>query len=156
MKKAFCLIIFLFFVFSFSAQTKKINWLNFEQLEDSLKVKPKKTFIFFYADWCEYCKKMEQTAFKSKENIQLLNSNFYALKMNAESKEIIKFSGKSYSNKNLGKSRNPIHEIPLLLASRKGEPFSLPATIILDKNFKIEKRYFEYLSSKKLSKIIKN
>lgn len=156
MKRATFLLAFSIFTICFSAQTKEIQWLSFEKLEDSLKVKPKKTFIFFFADWCIYCKKMEQAAFKNDEIIQLLNSNFYAVKMNTESKETIVFDGKTYINKNLGKSRNPTHEIPLLLASRKNKPFSLPATIILDENFKIEKRYFEYLSPKKLKKILAN
>ena len=54
-------------ILSYSQKVNTINWLNFEQLEDSLARKPKKTFIYFYADWCVYCKKMEQNAFKNAE-----------------------------------------------------------------------------------------
>ena len=151
-------LIFIFFIsfllFSYDCSSQKISWLNFKQLEDSLAVKPKKVLLFFYADWCEYCKKMEQTAFKNKDIINILNSNFYAVKMDAESDEEIIFDGVKYSNKNLGKSRTPYHEIPLLLASRKNVEFSLPATLILDKNFTVQNRYFEYLSPKKLKIIL--
>ena len=137
-----------------NAQSKTINWITFEQLEDSLKVKPKKVFISFYADWCSYCKKMDKVAFKNSEVIQILNQNYYAIKMDAESTKTIFFEGQKYSNNQLGKSRRPTHQIPLLLASRKNRSFSLPASVILDKNFKIEKRYYEYLSPKKMIKMI--
>lgn len=153
-------VLFFFSVF-FScicvySQEQKINWLSFEQLEDSLRVKPKKVFISFYTDWCVYCKKMEKTAFKNKTVISILNKKYYAVKMNAESKDTIVFDGVSYINKNLGKSRRPTHQIPLLLASRKNKPFSLPVHLVLDKNFKAISRYYEYLSPKKIIEILEN
>ena len=156
MKKFVFTIFIVLLLSSINCHSQKINWLTFEQLEDSLAVKPKKTVLFFYADWCEYCKKMEQTAFKNKDVINILNTNFYAVKMNAESKQEINFEGVTYYNKNIGKSRTPFHEITLLLASRKNMKFSLPVTLILDKNFSVQNRYFEYLSPKKLKEILEN
>jgi thioredoxin-related protein len=137
-----------------NAQKNSINWITFEQLEDSLKIKPKKVFISFYADWCSYCKKMDNTGFKNEKVIKVLNDNFYSIKMNAETEDEILFDGKTYKNEQLGKFRKPTHQIPILLASRKNKPFSLPATIVLDKKFKIKERYFEYLSPKKLIEIL--
>ncbi|RCS27777.1 DUF255 domain-containing protein [Polaribacter sp. WD7] len=137
-----------------NAQEPKINWLTFEQLEDSLRVQKKKVFISFNADWCVFCKKMKKTSFKNKTIISILNKEYYAVEMNAESKDTIVFDGVSYINENLGKSRRPTHQIPLLLASRNNKPFSLPVHIFLDKNFKITQRYFEYLSPKKLIEIL--
>ena len=52
----------------------EINWLSFEQLEDSLQQEPKPVFIYFYADWCAYCKKMDRHAFKNLEVIQQLSN----------------------------------------------------------------------------------
>lgn len=150
------LIIQLTFVDEIQSQEKEINWITFEQLDDSLKVKPKKTFIFFYAKWCSYCKKMERTAFKNDKIISVLNRDFYKVKMDAETNKKIDFDGVTYINKNIGKSRKPTHQIPLLLASRKGVSFSLPATLILDENFKVENRFFEYLSPKKLQNILEH
>ncbi|CAN0601957.1 unnamed protein product, partial [Ectocarpus sp. 12 AP-2014] len=59
-----------------------------------------------------------------------------------------------FTNKQVGKSRNPVHELPLLLASREGIPFSLPAVVILDESFTVTKRYFEYLSPKRMMIIL--
>ena len=135
-------------------QEKTINWLSFEQLEDSLAVKPKKVFIDFYADWCAYCKKMDEAAYKDPSIISMLNTDYYAVKMNAEATHDIYFDGQLFSNKQLGKKRNPVHEIALLLASREGVPFSLPAIVILNESFAITERYFEYLSPKRIQFIL--
>lgn len=153
------LLFFLFGYFTFTViaqQKQQVNWISFEQLDDSLAVKPKKVFISFYADWCVYCKKMNKVAFKNPDVINVLNSEYYAVKMDSETKNTIEFEGRAYTNKEIGKNRNPIHQIPLLLASRKNRPFSLPATIILDKTFKVTQRHFEYLSTKKMLNILKN
>lgn len=137
-------------------QNLEIQWLTFEQLEDSLTLKPKKVFINFYADWCAYCKKMNQAAYKDAKVMAILKEEYYAVKMNVETRDTINFNGDSFVNVEFGKKRNPVHEIPLLLASREGTPFSLPAIIILDTSFQITQRYFEYLSPKKMRIVIEN
>ncbi|WP_075340368.1 thioredoxin family protein [Tenacibaculum agarivorans] len=150
--------VLLYLLLSQTAKAQKdsnINWITFQQLEDSLAVKPKKVFIEFYADWCIYCKKMEKVAFKNPKVISKLNANYYAVKMNAESTDTIFFGGDTFINKQIGKKRNPTHDIPLLLASRNNKEFSLPAIVILDEKFKISARYFEYLDNKKMLKAIK-
>ena len=137
------------------SQKKEIRWISFEQLEDSLNVKPKKVFISFYADWCSYCKKMDQVAFQDEKVISLLNSQYYAVKMDSESRDTVFFDGKKFFNEQVGKYRNPIHQIPLLLASREGYPFSLPAMLILDEKFNVKRRFFKYLSKRILARVLK-
>lgn len=137
-----------------TAQTDSIHWLTFEQLEDSLALKPKKVFISFYADWCVYCKKMDAAAFKNQEVIFKLNTDYYAVKMNAETQDTIRFDGSAFTNRSVGKKRNPTHDIALLLASREQRPFSLPAMVILNERFQVTDRYFSYLSPKALNKVL--
>jgi len=153
--KILFVLFFGFVLGSTYAQKEQINWISFEQLDDSLAIKPKKVFISFYADWCSYCKKMDKVAFQDEKVISLLNKEYYAVKMDAESKDTIVFEGKKFVNEEIGKQRNPIHQIPLLLASRKSYPFSLPATIILDEKFQVTRRNFQYISSKKMVRILK-
>ncbi len=159
MKRIFLLVL-VFSVFITSpkllAQKNEIKWMTFDQLEDSLALKPKKVFINFYADWCVYCKKMDEAAYKNIEIIKILTTEYYAVKMNVESRDTIIFDGQAYKNTAYGKKRNPVHEIPLLVASREGIAFSLPAIIILDEDFQITKRYFEYLSPRRMLSLLEN
>ena len=142
--------------FPIHAQNESINWLSFEQLEDSLAMAPRKVFIDFYADWCSYCKKMDRVAFRDPDVISILNSEYYAVRMDAETKDTIVFDEQRYVNREYGKIRNPVHEIPRLLASRDGIPFTLPAIVILDESFRVRKRYFEYIPPQRMLEILEN
>lgn len=137
----------------FSQSEKAVNWLNFKQLEDSLHVQPKKVFIDFYANWCSACIKMQKEVFTDTLIIDLLNKDYYAVKMNVETQDTISFGKQVFINKRLNK-RNPIHQIPLLMARQKNKPFSLPALVFLDEKFQAKARYFQYLNVKQLSKIL--
>ncbi len=135
-------------------QDTEIHWLTFQELQDSLAIKPKKVFIDFYTDWCLYCKKMDKVSFRDAQVVATMHKDYYAVKMNAESKDTIVFNGDTFINTQTGKQRNPMHEIPLLLASRPDVPFSLPAMVVLNENFQITDRYFEYMDKKKLLKAL--
>jgi thioredoxin-related protein len=138
---------------SFAQNQPKIQWLDFRQLEDSLAMNPKKIFIDFYADWCAPCLKMQKDVFTKSAIIKELNLHYYAVKMNVESKDTIVFGSQVFINERI-KKRNPVHQIPLLMAAQKNKPFSLPALIFLDENFKATTRYFQYLNTNQFLEIL--
>lgn len=140
---------------AYSQQPVAVQWLTFEQLNDSLAVRPKKVFIDFYADWCTYCRKIDQVALQDPQVVQVLNETYYAVKMNVESKDTITFGNQVFVNKRLKKS-NPVHEIALLMASRKGKAFSLPAMVVLNEKFEATARYFQYLDAAQLLQILRD
>lgn len=136
------------------AQHKElVHWLSFEQLEDSLAIKPKKVFIDFYTDWCTYCRKMDKEVFTKSDVIDVLNKEYYAVRFNAETDSTIIFSGQQLINDQVGKSRTPIHQIAQLLAYRQGS-FVAPTFVFLDETFAVKSRHFTYLSSRKLLKVL--
>ena len=128
---------------------KSVHWLTFEQLEDSLAAKPKKVFIDFYTDWCSYCRKMDKAVFTKPEVIDLLNEEYYAVRFDAETESAISFGGKTLINDQVGQSRRPLHQIAQILATR-GTKFVAPTLIVLDEEFNVTARYFEYLDSREL------
>lgn len=156
LKVIISLLIAVFFFANIAAKAQikeKINWINFNQLNDSISLKPKKVFVSFYADWCTFCKEMDETTFLDKSVIKTLNKDYYAVKMNVETRDTIIFGGQTFVNKRY-KKVNPVHEIALLMASRKDKPFSLPAFILLDEKFIAKARYFQFLDSKNLISIL--
>ena len=96
-----------------------------------------------------------RNAFKNSEVISELNEKFYAVKMNAESTDAIEFEGQIFTNEQAKIKRNGIHQIPLLLASRKNKPISFPVIMVLDENFRVKKKSHEYLTSDQLKSMIK-
>ena len=147
--------LFLFMGTSLSAQeTATVKWLSFEELEDSLAVKPQKVFIDFYTQWCTYCRKMDKTVFTNPEVIDLLNEEYYAVRFDAETDSSITFSGQVLVNDQIGRSRTPIHQITQLLALREGR-FVAPTMVVLDEEFKVISRHFQYLDSKRLLRVLK-
>ena len=133
----------------------EVDWLSFEQLDDSLNRHPKKVFIDFYTSWCTYCRRMDKLVFTKPEIIKLLNQDYYAVRMNAESTDTIQFEGQSFLNLQAGKKRGAIHQLAELLAQRDGK-FTPPTMVILDPEFKVQQRYFEYLDSGKLLRALQD
>ncbi len=140
---------------SLSAQEKgSVHWLTFEQLEDSLAINrnadtQKKVFIDFYTDWCTYCRKMDKAVFTKPKVVNLLNEAYFAVRFDAETESEVQFGGQIFINDQLKKTRTPIHQIAQLLALREGQ-FAPPTMVVLDENFTVTARYFEYMDSKKL------
>ncbi|MEM6628139.1 MAG: thioredoxin fold domain-containing protein [Bacteroidota bacterium] len=135
-------------------EVEAVHWLSFEELEDSLATNPKKVFIDFYTDWCTYCRKMDKVVFTNSEVINILNETYYAVRFNAESDSSISFGGQVFTNEEIGRSRNPIHQITQLLAVREGK-FVAPTLVFLDEEFRVKSRYFAYMDSRKLIKELK-
>ena len=138
------------------AQSNQPNWLTFNRLEQALTTEPKKVMIHFYADWCEYCKKMEKDVYTKPEIKQKLDTDYYVLKFNVESQDTISFGGKQFINSSIGKKRNAYHDIALLLASRENSPITLPTILFFDETFQLKNRIFRYISPAELQQLLDN
>ncbi|GGD18491.1 thioredoxin family protein [Hyunsoonleella pacifica] len=151
MKYFVCLILLSVSLSAVSAQTNSgINWMSWAQLEQALNKEPKPVFVYFHSEWCAYCKKIKRKVFTNPEVIQKLNTDYYAVEMDVESKDTIVFDGVIFTNKQATKKRNGVHELPLLLASRENKAFTLPATLFFENAFNIRERVFKYYTSKQL------
>ena len=137
-----------------SAQDRsQVQWISFSQLEDSLNNKPKKVFIDFYTSWCTYCRKMDKEVFTKPAVAEILNNQYYAVRMDAETMDTIRFDGRLYMNRASTKRRKGIHELAFLLGQRGGQ-FAPPTMLILDQGFTVKQRYFQYMHSKQLLKAL--
>ena len=98
-KGIFALITF-FCVVSFSnvndAGKEKINWITIEEANAKLKTDPKPVIIDLYTNWCYWCKVMDKKTYNNSNVTSYINKNFYAVKLNAESKDTVRWANKNF------------------------------------------------------------
>ncbi len=85
-------------------ESKKINWVSIEEAEKLTLEVPKKIFVDVYTDWCGWCKRMNTTTYTDEAVIDYVNEHFYAVKLNAESKENISLKGMNTNGIELARS----------------------------------------------------
>ncbi|MBF0375949.1 MAG: thioredoxin fold domain-containing protein [Desulfamplus sp.] len=75
-----------------------ISWQTHDKGLTMAKEQKKKVFVYFHADWCGYCRKMEMSTFQNKDLIDYLNTNFTAIKVDSDREKKI---AESYSIRGL-------------------------------------------------------
>jgi thioredoxin-related protein len=66
----------------------RINWHNYKEGMALGKKDRKKVFLYFFTDWCTYCKDMEKVTFKDRTVIDTLNSRFIPVRVNADKEKV--------------------------------------------------------------------
>lgn len=135
--------------FSNAAETnkKKIEWIQFEDLDAKMKIEPRKIYIDVFTDWCHWCKVMDKNTLSNKNVVDYLNGNFYCIKLNAESKNDIMFQNKKYLyNKEL-----KAHDLAIELL--KGQ-LSFPTSIIIDEKLETPMAIPGYMDLKNMELIL--
>jgi thioredoxin-related protein len=66
-----------------------VNWHPYAEGMALGKSDGKKAFISFYADWCQYCKRMEQKTFRNPHVVSYLNENFIPIRVDVEQEKQI-------------------------------------------------------------------
>ncbi len=156
MKSKLLIIIFFFGCFALKGQHSKIKLkeYSFSEVESLQKIDPKPLFIFIYTDWCKICEGMKKTTFKNNKIIELLNNNFYFIRLNGEETKDITFLGKTFVYKPSG-NKTGTHELAKELANINGK-ISYPTTTILNSKFEIDIQIDSYINSKKMKKLLEN
>lgn len=127
-------------------QENEIIWYTIEEAEEKAKKDPRPIFIDVYTDWCYWCKKMDQSTFKKKEVVKYLNTHFYPVKFDAESKKDIFFEGKTF------KKEGRMHALAKRLLDNDMRFPNLTFYQVKDKK---SRHYPEYLKAKNFLKLLK-
>ena len=69
---------------STTSASDEIKWHAYKEGLALAKQEGKKIFVHFYADWCAYCKKMENETLKNSAVIDYLNQNFIPVRVNSD------------------------------------------------------------------------
>ena len=130
----------------------QLKTYSFEEAEKLSKENPKPLVIFIHTTWCIYCKMMENSTFKNPEIINILNTNYYFISLDAESKEDIQFNNHTFSFRPKGQNTG-IHELATALATIASQVI-YPTLTILESDFSIAFQKHSFLNSKQLLTIL--
>ncbi len=68
---------------------RQIVWKEYADGLDLSREQGKPVFLYFYTDWCTYCRKLKKTSFKDPTIISYLNENFINIAIDKDVQEII-------------------------------------------------------------------
>jgi len=123
-----------------------LKWTTFNDVDKLMKKKTKKNIVAkkyvvdVYTDWCGWCKKMDKATFEDSAVGAYANPKFYSIKLNAESKNIIKYKGKEMTEAEL--------------AATWGVR-GYPTTVYLDENQEVITQISSYLDPNQFIQVLK-
>jgi len=124
-----------------------IQWMGFEEAVAKNNSQPKKIFIDVYTDWCGWCRKMDQSTFKEQQVVDYINQNYYAVKLDAETRDTIYFRDHKFAYI----PANKANELAVSLLNGK---MSYPSYVFLDEKFNLLTPVAGYLKTEQLMPIL--
>lgn len=134
---------------SILASAQEVNWVSFEKAQLQALLEPKPILVFIHTSWCKYCLLQENNSFTDSAVVNKLNDKYYCIKLNAESKDSIRFLGKTYLSQADG-----YHELANYLGSKNGK-LVFPTTVFLSSKFELIFQYQGLLRKKELLEVLK-
>jgi thiol:disulfide interchange protein len=71
-----------------------VQWMDYGAALEKAKMEPKLIFVDLYADWCVPCRIMDANVYNNPTVASILNTRFYAAKLDADSQDTIVCDGK--------------------------------------------------------------
>lgn len=112
------------------AQEEGIRWMSFEDAVVASDKDPRKIFIDVYTGWCGWCKRMDASTFKDTSVVNYMNRNYYAVKLDAETRDTVRFRDKVF----VYRAEYKANELALSLLNGK---MGYPSFVIMDEQYAI-------------------
>jgi len=144
MKRLVILLLALapYFVFSQGQVSNEINWISLEKAKKYAKKYDKNILVFFYKKDCPYCEEMKRETLSDQSVIDLINNNFFPVKIDSRTKDTIYYNNKAFGNQQPASSgrHDWRHDFYAEVArfNRNGEDLTTTPTVVLF-NSKFEK-----------------
>ncbi len=152
MKNWFYILLIFFWAIPSGFAQLKIH--TFEEAEKLSKENPKPFVIFIHTSWCNYCKMMENSTFKNPEIITVLNSEFYFIPLDAESKNNIDFNNHTFKFIPNGTTTG-LHELAISLATIDSQ-LIYPTITILGADYSILFQKHSFINVEELHVVLEN
>jgi thioredoxin-related protein len=107
---------------------KEIHWMSFDEAVKLNQSHPKKIFIDIYTSWCGWCKRMDAGTYTDADIIKYMNKNFYAVRLDAETKDTFHFNNHLFVNA-APAQKGSVNELAYSLLDGK---MMYPTTVYMD------------------------
>ena len=138
MKKLAILLLALapYFVFSQGQVTNEINWISLEKAKEYAKKYDKNIFVYFHKKDCPYCEEMKKETLNDITVVNLINNNFFPVKINTRAKDTINYNGKAYSNQQaISNGSTWPHDFYREVAKMKNGQTTTPTIVLFNNKF---------------------
>jgi thioredoxin-related protein len=125
-----------------------IQWKSLPQAESANQLHNRPVIIDLYTDWCGWCKVMDKKTYTNKKVIQYLEEKFYAVKLNAETRDEITWSGKTFKF-------NPSYKINDIAVYLTQGNLAFPTTVFIPANGAAPQAIPGYLTPKQIEILLK-
>lgn len=99
----------------------EIVWIGIEEGMKTGTDSDKKILVNIFTDWCNYCKKMNETVYPDSTVRQTVYEHFVAVGLNAESETLVLFEGEQIREKDLVRKLGVRSYPTMLFMSANGE-----------------------------------
>jgi len=99
----------------------EVKWISLAEAQSLSKNDQKKILVDIYTDWCEFCKKLEEQVYPDTLVRKSIYKFYHAVKLNAESDDLIDFNGESLSKKEFAKKLGVRSYPTILFIDTNGE-----------------------------------
>ena len=118
-----CLLFFISASFNFP-EKDKVQWMSVAELNTAYIKAPRPIIVDIYTSWCGWCKVMDKETYRNAKVANYINEHFYAVKLDAETKEVFDWNGKQYAY-------NGAYQSNELAVYLMGGQMSYPTTVLL-------------------------
>jgi len=129
MKRVIILSLALLLMLGFRSSETTVNWVSLAEAMELTRSNEKPIFIDFTAEWCGWCKVMDQKTFTHPDVVSFMNKNFNTVKLDYDSKEKFDFFGETLTAREIA----DLYKVP-----------GLPTILLLSADNKKSKRLIGY------------
>lgn len=149
MQRLLVLSLFVMLFCASSTAQSAIKWYTWEEGMLKAQSEKKKFVIDMYTDWCGWCKKMDASTFSDPQIVHYVNTNYIAIKFDAEQKGNLTFKGEEHSFVKSG--RSGYHTLAAKLTNGR---LSYPTIVFLDENMDLIQAIPGYQDAKSFDPIL--
>jgi thioredoxin-related protein len=140
MKQIIILLLIINPLLTYSQGEKKmeIDWIPLQKAKEYAKKYNKDILIFFYKKDCEYCDKMKQETLSDPSVINMINNNFFPVKIDSRTKDTIIYNEIAYGNQQPESSgrHDWRHDFYAEVAAfSKGSQITTPTIVLFNSKF---------------------